>query len=292
METLDEKSISNILPKRPKDANKGIFGKVLIIAGSENFPGAAYLACAGAYRVGAGLVTLATIPVVQNIVSKKLPEATYIILPEDAGAIGEMALDAIFDKISHDVILIGPGLGRYEGTAKFIYQLLRIGDLNFVIDGDGLNILSTINDWDRLLLNYGSSAVLTPHPGEMARLTKLSVEDIQKGRETVAQKYADEWGQIVVLKGANSVIASPNGERKISPFANPLLATAGTGDILSGMITGFVAQGLNDFDGACCGVYIHGMIGEILKRRMGDAGMLASDLIPLIPKVLNQLKKI
>lgn len=289
MKILTKEQISKILPKRPKDANKGTFGKVLVIAGSENYPGAAYLCCTAAYRIGAGLITLATIPVVQNIVSKKLPEVTFIILPEENGAIGEMALDAIYEKLKIDVMLIGPGLGRYEGTAKFIYNLLRsdIGDLNFVIDGDGLNILATIDDWDRLLENYGNNAVLTPHPREIARLTNLSVEEIQKNRVKVAQDYADKWGQVVVLKGANTVIASPGGEKKISPFANPALATAGTGDVLSGIIAGLLAQRVKPFDASCAGVYIHGMAGEVLREKIGDAGVLASDLLPIIPQVVR-----
>lgn len=289
---LTEKWIALHLPKRPKDANKGTFGKVLVIAGSENYPGAAYLSCTAAYRVGAGLVTLASIPSVCSFVIKKLPEVTLIQLPEKDGTISEMALDVIFEKLSFDVILFGPGLGRYEGTAKFIHQLLKsgIGDLNFVIDGDGLNILSEIKEWDKFLENYGNSAVLTPHPGEMARLTGLSVGQIQKDRVKVAQNYADYCGQVVVLKGAATVIASPSGERTVSPFANPALATAGTGDILSGIIAGLIAQGLNNFDAACVAVHIHGLAGEMVKQNFGDAGALASDLLPYLPLAIKQLK--
>jgi len=285
---ISKEWVAGKLPKRPKDANKGTFGKVLVVAGSKNYPGAAYLSCAGCYRVGAGLVTLATIPVVQNIVSKKLPEVTFIVLPEEDGVIGEMALDVLFAKISHDVILIGPGLNKKEGTAKFIYRMLKmgIGDLTFVIDGDGLNILSEIKEWDKLLENYGNSAVLTPHPGEMSRLTGLSIEEIQADREKIAQNFADEWGQVVVLKGANTVIASST-QTAISPFANPILATAGTGDVLAGVIAGLIAQGLTTFDASCVGVYIHGMAGEILREKIGEAGALASDLLPLIPQNLK-----
>ncbi|MBI2334415.1 NAD(P)H-hydrate dehydratase [Candidatus Daviesbacteria bacterium] len=280
------------LPKRPKDANKGTFGKVLVIAGSENYPGAAYLPCAACYRAGAGLVTLATIPVVQNIVCKKLPEVTFVVLPEEDGVIGEMALDVLFAKIFHDVILFGPGLDRKEQTAKFIYQLLKmgIGDLTFVIDGDGLNILSEIKEWDKLLENYGNSAVLTPHPGEMSRLTGLSIDEIQADREKVAQNFADGWGQVVVLKGANTIIASPTGERMVSPFANPILATAGTGDVLAGCIAGLIAQGLTTFDAACVGVYIHGLAGEMLTEKIGKAGALASDLLPLLPAAIAHIQ--
>lgn len=282
------------LPKRPKDANKGTFGKVLVIAGSENYPGAAYLACAAAYRVGAGLVTLATIPFVQNIVSKKLPEVTFIVLPEKDGVIGNLALDNLFEEIiKYDVILIGPGLDRKEQTAKFVNNLLRcgFGDLNLVIDGDGLNILSEIKEWDRLLQNYGNTAVLTPHPGEMSRLTGLTIDKIQSDRENTGKSFAKKWGIVIVLKGANTVIASPAREVLISPFANPALATAGTGDILSGIIAGFLAQGLKLFDAACCGVYVHAVAGELVKEKIGDAGVVASDLIPVLPQVIKSLKQ-
>ena len=292
MKKLTKQWVVGKLPKRAKDANKGTFGKVLVIAGSEKYPGAAYLACAATYRVGAGLVTLATIPQVQNIVSKKLPEVTFIILDEKDGVIGDLALDNLFQEIDKfDVILIGPGLDSKEQTLKFISELLRSGkgDLNFVIDGDGLNILSKIEDWDKLLENYGSSATLTPHPGEMARLTGLSVDEIQKDRVNVAEDYANKWGQVVVLKGANTVISSPDGEVMMSLFVNPALATAGTGDILSGCIAGFLAQGLKPFDAGCVGVYIHGLAGEMVREKLGDAGILASDLLPFLPLAIKSL---
>lgn len=280
---LTKEWVAAKLPKRPKDANKGTFGKVLVIAGSESYPGAAYLACAGAYRVGAGLVTLATIPVVQNIVSKKIPEVTFIILPDET----------IYEKVyEYDVILIGPGLGRTNSTAEFIKKLLTLYDLpKIIIDGDGLNILSGIKDWDKLLEDYGNSAVFTPHPGEMARLTGLSIEEIQADREKIAQNFADEWGQVVVLKGANTISASPTGQSLASPFANPALATAGTGDVLSGIIAGLVAQGLDNFDAACCGVYIHGLAGEMVREEIGNAGVIASDLLPFLPKALLNISK-
>ena len=153
---LTEKYIASLLPKRPKDANKGTFGKVLVIAGSENYPGAAYLACAAAYRVGAGLVTLATQTSVKIIVSRKLPEVTFVSLKE------------VYEKLSnYDVCLLGPGLGQKNGTTKFVEQLLKKNP-EIVIDGDGLNILSKIENWWEKI---DEESVLTPHPGEMSRLT-------------------------------------------------------------------------------------------------------------------------
>lgn len=273
--------VASRLPKRPKDAHKGTFGKVLVIAGSKNYPGAAYLSCAGAYRVGTGLVTIATIPLVQNIVSKKLPEVTFIVLPDET----------IYEKLyDYDVILIGPGLGKKDSGRGLIKKLLSLYDLPpIVIDGDGLNLLAEIKNWWEKIVEFGIHLVLTPHPGEMARLTGLDIEEIQKNREKIVRKYAvDTWGQVVVLKGANTIIVSPAGEVRVSPFANPALATAGTGDVLAGCIAGFLAQGLKPYDASCVGVYIHGLAGEILKEKIGDAGSLASDLLPLLPKAIQQ----
>lgn len=270
MKILNKKTIAKILPKRPNDANKGVFGKVLVVAGSENYPGAAYLSCAAAYRVGAGLVTLVTIPSVKTIVSKKLPEVTFI------------SPDKVFGKVStYDAVLAGPGLGQDSSIVKFVL-------LSTVIDADGLNILSKIDKWWEKL---SRGAVLTPHPGEMSRLTGLEVNEIQSDRENIAQKFSKKWGNVVVLKGANTVIASPNGQVALSPFANPALATAGTGDILAGMIAGFIAQGFNNFDAACVSVFIHGLAGEMIKKKLGDRGVVASDLLPILPKALLNVTK-
>lgn len=275
--TLTKDWVSSKLPKRPKDAHKGTFGKVMVVAGSENYPGAAYLSCAAAYRVGAGLITLLTNETAKIIVSKKLPEVTFI------------AQDDIFEKIKdYDVILLGPGLGQSEEIIEFVKKLLKEKFPVIVFDGDGLNILSKIDRWWEIL---SSEVVLTPHPGEMSRLTGMSIDKIQKDREDIARQFSKKWNQVVVLKGANTVIVSPDGEVVLSPFANPALATAGTGDVLSGIITGLTAQGLKTFDAACCGVYIHGMVGEEIKEKMGDAGALASDLLPLLPGVLKKLKQ-
>lgn len=265
------------LPKRPKDAHKGTFGRVLVIAGSKNYPGAAYLTCAAAYRVGAGLVSLATEDIVKIIVSKKLPEVTFLSFNE------------VYKKLSnYDVLLLGPGLGQKNETIKFVEQLLINKLPKTVIDGDGLNILSRMGKWWG---KVNGQIVLTHHPGEMARLTGLSVNQIQSDREDIAIKFAQKWNQIIVLKGANTVVVSPAGEMAISPFANPALATAGTGDILAGVIGGLLAQGLTPFDAACVGVYIHGLTGEMLKEKYGESGGLASDLLPLLARALLNISK-
>lgn len=258
---LTKKWVKERLPNRPRNANKGTFGKVLVIAGSENYPGAAYLSCSACYRVGAGLVTLATIPSVKIIVSRMLPEVTFLRQSDVPGKIKD-----------YDVLLVGPGLEEN-------YQLPIINLPPTVVDAGGLM-------WGARLKG---EAVLTPHPGEMARLTGLSIDEIQKDRINITQKFATKWNKIIVLKGANSVIASPSGEVSVSPFVNPTLATAGTGDVLSGIIAGFLAQGLNVFDGAAVGVYTHGLAGEIIGKKIGDAGLLAGDLLPLLPQIIKNL---
>lgn len=274
---LTKHYINSHLPKRPKSANKGTFGKVLAIAGSENYPGAAYLACAASYRIGAGLVTLVTDGETKIIVSRKLPELTFLSYSQTFKQLGDF-----------DVILIGPGLGQKESTFELVKKLLGHKLPKAVIDADGLNIISKMGNWpDKLKIEM----VLTPHPGEMARLTGLTVGELQADRINITQKFARIWNRTIVLKSANTVIVSPDGEVVLSPFANPALATAGTGDVLSGIITGLIAQGLKTFEAACCGVYIHGMAGEEIKEKMGDAGALASDLLPLLPGVLKKLKQ-
>lgn len=292
-ELITEGWARSVLPKRPLDANKGSFGKVLVVAGSINYIGAAYLACMGAARVGAGLVTLSTASSLQPILAAKMTEVTYAPLPEaEAGVIAAEAASVLKQWLpSYDVLLMGCGLGQRSQVLEFIqstlFDLSKSSSPALVLDADALNTLAQIPGWWQKL-NQG--AILTPHPGEMARLAGLSVEEVQRRRLEVARKAAMEWQKVVVLKGAFTVVASSDGRAKISRFANPGLASAGTGDVLTGVIAGLVAQGLTPFDAASCGVYLHGKAGEIVRQEMGDAGMLASDLLPILPKVITELK--
>ncbi|MFC1934910.1 NAD(P)H-hydrate dehydratase [Chloroflexota bacterium] len=278
------------LPQRPANANKGTFGRVLVTAGSINYIGAAYLACSGAMRVGAGLVTLATASSLQPILATKLTEVTYLPLPEfQPGIIALPAADLIGQQCNrYHVLLLGCGLGQSQSTMKFISAIFLKQDLpSLVLDADALNTLARIPNWWQELTN---DAILTPHSGEMARLCDISVEEVQSDRSGIARRKAREWHKTIVLKGAYTVIAAPDGHCRISPAANPGLASAGTGDVLSGVIAGLAAQGLSLFEAAALGVYLHGEAGEMVKSMLGDAGMTATDLLLALPLAIKELK--
>ena len=286
LELITSEQVARLLPERPPDAHKGTFGRVLVVAGSRNYVGAGVLASSGAYRAGAGLVTLATPESVYPIAAAKLTEATFLPLVEtEAGGIAPQAVSQVHQVLGeYACLVIGCGLGQDDGTGMFIQGVLQddaTADIPALIDADALNYLSQTTDWHKELK---PRAILTPHPGEMARLTGQTAADIQKRRLEAARESAKEWGQVVVLKGAYTVIASPEGLTRVSPFANPGLASGGTGDVLAGVIGGLLAQGLSLFDAATCGVYLHAAAAEELRRDMGDSGLMASDLLPEIPR--------
>jgi NAD(P)H-hydrate epimerase len=191
----------------------------------------------------------------------------------------------------YDAMLVGPGLGQGGYQQAFMKSLVAGLDseqlTGVVIDADGLNNLASVDEWWKTL---GVSCIVTPHPGELSRLADLPVQEIQSDRLGIARRFAAEWNVTLVLKGANTLVAHPDGRVAISPFANPGLASGGTGDVLAGMVTGLLAQGVEPFDAASLGVYLHGRTAEHLSRELGDAGMLASDLLPMIPRVIKELK--
>jgi NAD(P)H-hydrate epimerase len=284
-ELITAEGTTGVLPQRPPDANKGTFGRVLVTAGSMNYIGAAHLACAGATRVGAGLVTLATAQSLQPqpALAAKLTEVTYAPLPEsEPGLIAAEATGVLQERLpDYNALLLGCGLGQSPSVIEFITSSL-------LSDADALNTLANIPQWWHRL---PQDAILSPHPGEMARLTGLSVSEVQSDRLGVTRQAAARWGKTVVLKGAFSLVVAPDGRAKISPVANPGLASAGTGDVLAGAIVGLVAQGLRFFDAAVCGICLHAAAAEIVKENLGDAGMLASDLLPALPLAIKRLKE-
>jgi hydroxyethylthiazole kinase-like uncharacterized protein yjeF len=292
-ELVTDRWARDTLPKRPPNANKGSFGRVLVVAGSLNYIGAAYLACSGALRAGAGLVTLATAGSLLPILAAKLTEVTYLPLPEsDNNNKAAEAAELIKQQFKkYNVLLLGCGIGQSQPMTELVSKLiLNIEEPSpaLVLDADALNILAQIPNWWQQL---AGDAILTPHPGEMARLTGLSVAEVQSDRVSVARRVAQEWHKTIVIKGAYSVIANANGKIKINPVANAALASAGTGDVLAGTIAGLVAQGLPLFDAAALGAYLHGKSGEMVGDLIGDTGTIASDLLPGLPLVIKKIKE-
>ncbi|HCG01050.1 MAG TPA: bifunctional ADP-dependent NAD(P)H-hydrate dehydratase/NAD(P)H-hydrate epimerase [Chloroflexi bacterium] len=283
--TPEPSDISGLLPVRDPDSNKGSSGRLELIAGSRDFSGAPVMCSMAAYRAGAGLVEIATPRSVHHIVAAHVVEPVFRPLAEVDGSVGSDALDSVEDAFSKaKACVVGPGLGLTDATVSFMRGLLALikkREIPCLIDADGLNALAKIDRWWELGTN---NLVLTPHPGEMSRLAGRSIREIQQDRLSTAREHAEKWNATVVLKGAGTVIASPAGEAVINSTGGPNLATAGTGDVLSGVIGALLVQGLSPFHASVCGVYLHGRAGDLLRAEIGDIGTLASDLIDALPE--------
>ena len=295
IELIEEPLARALVPPRPLESNKGTYGKVLIVAGSSHYLGAAYLASAAAARIGAGLVTLATTPERAPFYATLLPEATYILLEESASP--QARADTLVQALrGRQAVILGPGLGQEEQTGIFLLRLLDgIRGLaegerpRLLVDADGLNWLAREERWWERL---PARTVLTPHPGEMARLRGGAlVSGGGPDRLAVARETARDWGHVVVLKGACTLIAAPEGALRVNWPPNPALASAGTGDVLSGTIGGLLAQGVEPFAAASLGVYAHSRAGLRARDRLGDAGVLAGDLPAELPLALRAIKQ-
>src|SRR5438105_7134301 len=249
------------IPERPPDAHKGTFGTAVVLAGSLGLTGAAYLTSTAAARAGAGLVRLLVAEGVYPILAAKCTEVMATPLPEVApGAAGHNALQTVLRHLeTAAAAVVGPGLGRDHSTWRLVYDLLAQLQVPAVLDADALNALAGNQ---RLLKRIKGDRVVTPHPGEMARLTRRPTSEVQADREAIAAKAAEEWGVVVVLKGARTVVASPGGRVSVDPHEVPALASGGTGDVLAGVIGGLLAQGLDAFTAAVTGVYVHGEAGR------------------------------
>jgi len=310
---VDKDMVRTILPARPLDAHKGTFGTCMIVGGSINYCGAVLLSAESAYRIGAGLVRTAIPGALYDAIAGQLPECTWIVLPHSMGVINSTASAVIQENLDRvGAMLIGPGVGqeketldflkdllKFEGThtrkseigfssqSKIVEQSKRLNQPTLVFDADALKLLSNIENWYQLLKQM---AVLTPHPGEMAVLTGLTIDEVQKDREGVANNFAAKWGHVVVLKGAVTIVASPDGKTAFIPIATPALASAGTGDVLSGMITGLIAQGMETFDAAVAGAWLHARAGVAAAIKQGQTiSVTASDVICQIPVVLKDI---
>ncbi len=274
--TLD--LVRSWLAPRARDANKGSFGHVLIVGSDYGMPGAVYLAASGAARVGAGLVTVVTRP--EQVMMTVIHRPEILCFGIDASLDG---IDALIDKAT--VIVLGPGLGRSAWSERLFEKILQ-SSLPLIIDADGLNWLSQMKP-----PLPRSNWILTPHPGEAARLLGISVEDIQADRSRAAQLIQRDYGGVIVLKGADSLIATNKAPLYHCMAGNPGMASAGMGDLLGGMIAGFVAQGLTLDKAACAGVLFHATAGDRLVSRFGERGLLASDLLLELPLLINNKLK-
>ena len=310
---VDQDMVRTMLPARPLDAHKGTFGTCMIVGGSTNYCGAVLLSAESAYRIGAGLVRAAIPGAIYDAIAGQLSECTWIVLPHSMGVIKSTASAVIQENLDRvGVMLIGPGVGQEKETLDFLIDLLQfeqahtgkaaIGFSNqlkiakkterydqptLVFDADALKLLHNIKNWYQMLTQ---TAVLTPHPGEMAVLTGLTIDEVQKDREGVVNYFAAKWGHVVVLKGAVTIIASPDERTAFIPIATPALASAGTGDVLSGMITGLIAQGMKAFDAAVAGAWLHARAGVAAAIKHGQPGSVtASDVIGQIPYVLKDI---
>ena len=275
-------TIPKLNPRKP-DAHKGDFGKVCIIAGSVGFSGAAALAGRAALRAGAGLVRVAVPKSILPIVASIEPSFTTIPLPEDNnGKMSPKAINVILDAIKeNDVLAFGPGVGTSNAVQSNLETLIEQEKLRLIIDADGLNNLSKIKDWpDRTKANL----ILTPHPGEMKKLWEgLFREPLPAARQEQAGHFAKSTNTIVVLKGAGTVVT--DGKKVyINKTGNPGMATAGAGDVLTGVITALCGQGLNNFDAAILGVYIHGLAGDLAAEKLGQVSLIATDIIDSLPE--------
>lgn len=310
LELAEAKGVQRWLPPRPRDAHKGTFGRAIIVAGSVTFPGAAALAAEAAYRVGAGLVTLAVPANVQPLIAPRLPEVTWMLLPHELGVIAEEAVPVLEEELVRaEALLLGPGFGQDDATAAFVARLLGAaegprGRIGFVppegrpaqkhslppcvVDADGLKLLARVPGWPERLPRL---SILTPHPGEMAVLTGQAKDEIQTDRLAAARRWAATWGHIVVLKGAFTVVAEPGGAATVMPFATPALARAGTGDVLAGAIVGLLAQGVEPMQAAVLGAFLHGRAGVLAAEELGTtASVLAGDVGEMLTGAIAELE--
>jgi len=291
-EILSYQAIRDMLPERPVAGHKGAFGHLFVLAGSRGFAGAVKLTCNAAMRSGVGLVTAGVPAPLADVLAAGLVEPMLLPLPAtDACTLAYQALEPIYDFIANkSAMVIGPGLSQNPATTHLVRRLVSECALPLLVDADGLNALAEKRT--RLADRRTSvpNVVFTPHPGEMARLTGLTTSKVQEEREAVAVMYAALWQVVVVLKGAGTLIAAPDGRVTQCPLGNSGMATGGSGDVLSGIIGALLAQGINAFDAACIGVYVHGLAGDIAANNKTERALIASDIIDALPDAWREIE--
>lgn len=279
-QVLEHKQVLDLLPERKKDAHKGDFGKILLLCGSRGYTGAAALAAMGALRSGAGLVYLGVPESIYAIEAVKLTEPIVFPLPDAQGMLSKDAVGPVLEMLPKmDAVLIGPGLGQSEGTMAVLEAVLMDAACPVVIDADGINLLSGHKD---ILRGRAASSVLTPHMGEFLRLGCSADGD----RVSAAARMACDLGAVVVLKGHNTVITDGTA-CCVNPTGNPGMAVGGSGDVLAGVITSLLGQGLRPLDAAACGAWLHGAAGDACAETIGQYGMLPSDMLEALPRLMK-----
>lgn len=275
-----------ILPKRTENSHKGTFGKVFAVCGSKSYTGAAYLSSLAALKSGCGMVTLGVPDCISNIMAHKLTEVIILSFISEKGLLNAECVEALeAEAKKSNAIICGCGLGRSAELEKVVAHIIKTADAPLVLDADGINAISGSKE---LLKEKRCEMIVTPHIGEMSRLTGISPLEIQNNTVEVAKNFAREYNVITVLKCANSIVALPNGEIHINIKGNSGMATAGSGDVLAGIIASFAAQGLSPSQAAISGVYIHALSGDYAAKRLGRHGMLAGDILNSIPFVLKE----
>ncbi len=285
---ITEKIVKDNLPRRKRDSHKGDFGKANVIAGSKGMTGAAILTCRAAFRSGLGLLRLYIPESLNFIIKTNTPEVITVPLHEmRKGVIGINHIEKIIKGTADaDVLTIGPGSGDTSELAEIVRRVLEVVEIPIVLDADGLNVLARNKEW---LTSKKSKLVITPHIGEMSRLTGLPIEEIKEDKISIAREFSERWNLITVLKGASTIIASPDGQIYINRNGNPGMATAGSGDVLTGIITGLIAQGIEPFQAAITGVYLHGLSGDRIVKSKGEYGLVAGDIVEELPYTIKEI---
>ncbi len=287
---LTTREAASLLPGRPDDGHKGDFGRVLVVAGSVGYTGAAVLASMSALRSGAGLVYLAMPESLNDVLETKLTEVITLPMPETAErTLSSAAAPAIRERLeTMDALAIGPGVSRNEDSAALVRDIVSDVDVPCVIDADGLNALSV----DVVAGRSGQAPlVLTPHPGEMARLLRCGVADVQERRDEVAREVAAQAGATVVLKGSGTLSVEGSGELYLNPTGNSGMATAGTGDVLTGAVAALLGRGMGGLEAAAVAAFAHGLAGDLAAERVGATGMVAGDVLGLMPESFKIIER-